>query len=493
MWVVFKKLPLAISIPVIFIIMMMIPSLHGFHVGNENQGRTFLYAALIGSFSLGFISILVQNEPLFMYRHPQLLSCLCFFLVLPFFLAIPFHEAIASQNIINAYLDLVSVVTTTGLPVFSANALSETIIIWRVCVGWTSGFLMWVFAWSLFAQLNLSGLNHLGGGDPGIGYGIKGPFGKAGLPVEKFWREAARLGPIYFLITTVTALSLLFVSGDPIFAVLRAMSTIATFGVDLPGHPGSGWSSEAILILVMFFALSRGTFSRSSSKTKKWLLLYDPEIRVAAILIALAIIILVSLSWSKNSHIGSLVETIWGVFFTSVSFLTTTGLTSTHIPEVLRGFDGAGIIFVALAMLGGGVATTAGGIKLLRVYILAKHCKAEVDHLIAPSQVKKRESNFISMNYPNAMLACVFLILFILVFAAISLGLTLTGSNARESLYLTLATMTNTGPLATGFGDSESIVIELGTSAKLILVFAMVFGRLEVLALLALLNPDIYR
>ena len=186
MWVVFKKLPLAISIPVIFIIMMMIPSLHGFHVGNENQGRTFLYAALIGSFSLGFISILVQNEPLFMYRHPQLLSCLCFFLVLPFFLAIPFHEAIASQNIINAYLDLVSVVTTTGLPVFSANALSETIIIWRVCVGWTSGFLMWVFAWSLFAQLNLSGLNHLGGGTLEADTVSRDPLARRGCQSKSF-------------------------------------------------------------------------------------------------------------------------------------------------------------------------------------------------------------------------------------------------------------------------------------------------------------------
>jgi trk system potassium uptake protein TrkH len=53
--------------------------------------------------------------------------------------------------------------------------------------------------------------------------------------------------------------------------------------------------------------------------------------------------------------------------------------------------------------------------------------------------------------------------------------------------------MTNTGPLATGFSDSENTVIELATSAKLILVFAMVFGRMEVLALLALLNPDLYR
>jgi len=47
--------------------------------------------------------------------------------------------------------------------------------------------------------------------------------------------------------------------------------------------------------------------------------------------------------------------------------------------------------------------------------------------------------------------------------------------------------------LATGFNDYENTVIELGTAAKMILVFAMAFGRMEVLALLALLNPDVYR
>jgi trk system potassium uptake protein TrkH len=187
------------------------------------------------------------------------------------------------------------------------------------------------------------------------------------------------------------------------------------------------------------------------------------------------------------------IKAIWGAAFTSLSFLTTTGLTSDYLPEELRKFGQAGIVIAALAIFGGGVATTAGGIKLLRVYILAGHCKTEVDRLIAPLQVMSGQSKSLSKSHHNAMLACVFLMLFILVFAAITLGLTLTGSGVAEALHLTLATVTNTGPLAQGFGGSESAVIELGTGAKLILAVAMVFGRLEVLALLALLNPDIYR
>ena len=493
MWKLFKKLPLAISIPAIFILIMLIPALHGFYVGNEHQGRTFLYAVLLGIFSISFISLLIQNESLSTHRHTQLWSLLAFFIGLPILLAIPFHEVLVDADIINSYLDIVSVITTTALPVFPANVLSETVVLWRVCMGWASGFLIWVFAWSLFAQLNLTGFEELDVGHPESLTPLNKHSTWDSLASTKFWREAERLGPIYFWITAGTSLLLLFASGDPVYAVLRAMSTIATFGIEIPGHTEAGWSGEAILILVMAFALSRSTFSDLLSKTSRWQFIHDPELRVAAILIVLAMLILTSLSWSAKIHIGSGIESVWGIFFTSISFLTTTGLTSVYIPNGLTGFGPGEIIFMALAMLGGGVATTAGGIKLLRVYILTRHCKDEIDRLMSPSQVKIGQGNHVSSNYPNPMLACVFLILFILVFAAVTLGLTLTGSSPGEALHLTLATLTNAGPLAQEFGNSENTVLELGIRAKLILVFAMAFGRLEVLALLALLNPDIYR
>ena len=493
MWARFQKLPLAISLSALTILMMMIPSLHGFYAGNDHQGRTFLYAVLLGLFALGFMSVSVQGERFSANRHTQIWSLIAFFLGFPAILAVPFHEVTASGQFINPYLDLVSTITTTGLPVFSTGALSETLVIWRVCLGWASGFLIWVFAWSLFAPLNLGGFEHLGARGTADDASVHRAHSTARLPAEKFWREAARLGPIYVWITAATTLALLVTSGDPVFAILRAMSTIATFGIDIPGHSGAGWASEGVMMLVMVFALSRATFSNTFSKMRNWKFHHDPELRVAALLITAAVVMLVCLGWGTSSDFWGHIKAIWGAAFTSLSFLTTTGLTSGYLAEGLRGSGQAGIVIAALAIFGGGVATTAGGIKLLRIYILSGHCKTEIDRLIAPSQVMSGQSKSLSKSHHNAMLACVFLMLFILVFAAITLGLALTGSGVDEALHLTLATVTNTGPLAQGFGGSESAVIELGTGAKLILAVAMVFGRLEVLALLALLNPDIYR
>ena len=494
MWTRFQKLPLAISIPTLFIAMLMIPSLHGFIYGDSHKGRIFFYAVLLGLFGLTFLRFSLQGAVFPMHRHAQLWSLIAFFLGFPMLLAIPLYEVIGTGQFIDAYLDIVSTVTTTGLPIFAPSSLTETLIIWRVSLGWASGFLIWVFAWSVFAPLNLGGFEHLGARGETINQsqGARQTVGR--LPAEKFWREALRLGPVYLWITLAAALALLLVSGDPSYAMLRAMATIATFGIEIPGHSGAGGvPGEAILAVVMLFALSRSTFSTVFARARKWRITEDPELRVAAGLVLVATIVLIGHGAHSVADLGARLELTWGAFFTSLSFLTTTGLASESLPSELLNLDPVEIILVALAMIGGGVATTAGGIKLLRVFILAGHSRAEVNRLIAPSQVMSGQLESRSHDHHSAMLACVFLVLFILVLGAITLALTVTGSPVKEALHLTLATVTNTGPLLPSGVGSQTQVMALPTEAKLILAAAMVLGRLEVLALLALLNPDIYR
>ena len=494
MWTRFQKLPLAISLPTLFIAMLMIPSLHGFISGDSHKGRIFFYAVLLGLFGLTFLRFSLQGAVFPMHRHAQLWSLIAFFLGFPVLLAVPLYEVIGTGQFIDAYLDIVSTVTTTGLPIFAPSSLTETLVIWRVSLGWASGFLIWVFAWSVFAPLNLGGFEHLGarGETMNQSQGARQAIGR--LPAEKFWREALRLGPVYLWITLAAALALLLVSGDPSYAMLRAMATIATFGIEIPGHSAAGGvPGEAILAVVMLFALSRSTFSTVFARARKWRVTEDPELRVAAGLVLVASLVLIGHGAHSVADLGARLELIWGAFFTSLSFLTTTGLASESLPSGLLNLDPVEIILVALAMIGGGVATTAGGIKLLRVFILAGHSRAEVNRLIAPSQVMSGQLESRSHDHHSAMLACVFLVLFILVLGAITLALTVTGSPVKEALHLTLATVTNTGPLLPSGVGSQTQVTALPTEAKLILAAAMVLGRLEVLALLALFNPDIYR
>ena len=80
---------------------------------------------------------------------------------------------------------------------------------------------------------------------------------------------------------------------------------------------------------------------------------------------------------------------LWGAWFTVMSFLTTTGFVSVDW-EVARAWSGLGapsVLLLGLAVFGGGVATTAGGVKLLRVHALYRHSVREMEKLVQPSSV----------------------------------------------------------------------------------------------------------
>ena len=493
MWLEFKRLPLVISLLGLLVLSMLVPAAHGLIFGEAYQGRTFLYAVLLELFVLTFIWLAVKNNKKSSKRHADLWSLLVFFIVFPMALAIPFQEVLVTGRIIDAYLDLVSVITTTGLKIFPDSSLTETLIVWRVCLGWFCGFLMWVFAWSIFAPLSLGGFELLEKKDNKKA-NVQNVFVDRGsLPSEKFWTETVRLAPIYISITIVSTLALLISTRDPGFAVLRAMSTIATFGIDLPGEGARGYGAELTLFFTMMFALSRSTFSGSFFRKKYFEFFFDREFRLGLAIVVCSTVLIFSFSLAREFAPLQTARLVWGAFFTSISFLSTTGLVSEFLPLEFTTFIEANLILSALAMFGGGVATTAGGIKLLRIYILGKHCRLEVHHLLSPAQVITRQNDRKLKNYHNAMLACVFFMVFILSFALITLGLALTGSTINEAVALTLATITNTGPIVEQINTSSESIIDFEFLAKIILVGSMVLGRLEVLALLALLNPDIYR
>ena len=493
MWLEFKRLPLVISLLGLLVLSMLVPAVHGLIFGEAYQGRTFLYAVLLELFVLIFIWLAVKTNKKSAKRHADLWSLLVFFIVFPMALAVPFQEVLVTGRIVDAYLDLVSVITTTGLKVFPDSSLTGTLIIWRVCLGWLCGFLMWVFAWSIFSPLSLGGFELLENKDHKKA-NVQNEFVNLGsLPSEKFWNETVRLAPIYISITIVFAVVLLISTRDPSFAALRAMSTIATFGIYLPGDGARGFAAELTLFIIMMFALSRATFSVSFFRKKYFELFFDREFRLGLAIVVCSTVVISIFIFEGEFELLKAARLAWGAFFTSISFLTTTGLVSEFLPSEFRTFIEANLILSALAMFGGGVATTAGGIKLLRIYILGKHCRLEVHHLLSPAQVINGQNDRKLNYYHNAMLVCIFFMVFVLSFVLVTLGLALTGSTINEAVTLTLATITNTGPIVEQININSESIVDFDFFAKIILVASMVLGRLEVLALLALLNPDIYR
>ena len=139
---------------------------------------------------------------------------------------------------------------------------------------------------------------------------------------------------------------------------------------------------------------------------------------------------------------------LWGGVFTVMSFLTTTGFESASW-EVARNWSGLatpGLILMGLALVGGGVATTAGGVKLLRVYALYKHGVREMERLAIPASVGGDGPVARRMRRHGAYYAWIFFMLFAISIAAVMLALSLSGLEFEPALVLTIAQLVDHRP-----------------------------------------------
>ncbi|MFN6977523.1 MAG: potassium transporter TrkG, partial [Gemmobacter sp.] len=186
---------------------------------------------------------------------------------------------------------------------------------------------------------------------------------------------------------------------------------------------------------------------------------------------------------------------LWGAVFTVLSFLTTTGYESTGWADarVWSGLETPGLLLLGLAVIGGGVATTAGGVRLLRVYALYRHARRELDRIAHPSSIGGGGPQMRALRREGAYLAFVTFMLFALSLGGLTAALAAAGVGFERSVVLAVTALATTGPLSElALAGGEGFQ-RLGDGAKVILAAGMVLGRLEMLALLALLAPGVWR
>ena len=147
---------------------------------------------------------------------------------------------------------------------------------------------------------------------------------------------------------------------------------------------------------------------------------------------------------------------------------------------------------VGLCMFGGGLATTAGGIKLLRISILFSAFSNETGKLLYPSSITGTYINQKGFEI-SIFMAWVFLMLFIFSLALITIVLSIFGSSFEQAVILAVACLTTTGPIIEAAGLDFSLVSELSYFSKLALIVSMVLGRLEILVALSVITAVLTR
>ena len=484
---------------------MLLPLMHAASTRDWEVARAFLYSSILFSMLTVLLGIASYNTRAGNISRSHLLSYLAAFVALPLMLAVPFYESVGNTSFLNSYVEMVASMTTTGATLFDdPTRLPPSVHLWRGIVGWLGGYLIWVCAIAILAPMNLGGFeityNH-----KQVGQSDTGPKGMfRSDPRERLLRFSLKLFPIYAGLTGLLWLLLVSAGQSPFVGLTNAMATISTSGITpFPaGDPiGGGHVGEAVVLCFLVFALSRQTFTVDFTPHRGRQLKKDKEIRLALLIIILIPLLMFTRHWfgalevEEEQNALAALKALWGGVFTVASFLTTTGFVSADWADSQQwsGLSTPGMILLGVAMIGGGVATTAGGVKLLRVFALYQHGRREMDKLIHPSSVGKLGGQDGALRRRGTYAAWVFFMLFALSITFVTLAFAAFGLDFEQSTVLAVAALSTTGPLTAIGGEVPVVLGELADGAKIVLAAAMVLGRLETLVIIALFNPEFWR
>lgn len=495
--------PIFVPIAGVAAVAMLVPALVGYGTGDVHSGQMFIQAAALLGLAVGLVGITMAERGRVETVRGQLLTLLAAYAVLPLALAVPHRMVVPDATFTGAWFEMISAITTTGAVIYdSAETVPLAAHVWRATVAWLGGLMAWVTAIALLAPMNIGGFEvrapllhslRAAGNDP-----LRGSID----PFARLIRFTRLLVPVYTSLTALAWIALLAAGEDQITALCHAMAALSTSGLSPIGGLGAGSAglmAEVIVLGALVFALSRTTFARIQLGETRLTPLNDSELRLGIGLIVGVALLLFARHWIGSGEGSELTESwasaLWGNVFTVASFLTTAGFVSSTWDSAASwsGLTTPGMALMGVAIFGGGVATTAGGVKLLRVYALSRHMQRELQRLVMPSSVGGDGRAARRMRKQGAIIAWIFFMLFALSIAAVTTTLTLIGLGFEEAMILTIAALTTCGPLVQVAGEFPLYYDTLPPAARAILGAAMVTGRLESLAIVALLNIDLWR
>ncbi len=497
-----RSLPLFVQLLAFSVVMMYLPMAFAIRLEDWDVARTFFYYTTFLLILLALVGIAVTGYSSRNNARHYLVTVFAAFLTIPALLAMPFTYLVPSITYFQAYFEMLSCLTTTGATLFDDPTLVPAPLhMMRAIVGWIGGFFILVVAMAIFAPLQIGGFEIFA-----AGRGTQKTSNQIATADarQRLTRYASQIFPVYVFVTSLLVLCLLIAGDRTLVAVSHAMSIISTSGISPVGGlqgASSGYAGEALMFLFLFFAVSRHTFFFSTDKEVVQNLKLDKEVNLVLLCVTVIPALLFIRHWTAAFEVSTSVEApsaiaaLWGAMFTVLSFLTTTGFESASW-EGARSWSGlgtTGIILMGLSIMGGGIATTAGGVKLLRVYALYKHGQREIDRLSHPNSVAGSSLRVRMIRREGAQIAWIFLMLFVLSLALVALALSATGISFSDSLLFATAGLSNTGPLANAAGESFTGYANISDTGKVILCVAMVLGRLEALAVIAVLNPNYWR
>lgn len=437
--------------------------------------------------AMGGAMTLKKPESFNIYAKEGFVICGLGWIIISALGALPFVISGCIPSYIDAFFETASGFTTTGASILNEiHSLPKSILFWRSFTHWIGGMGILSFMIAIIPRAKGNSMFIMKAEVPGP---------SAGKVVSKISDSARILYIIYFVMTIIEIAVLYFgsrITGDNIRlfdCVVNAFATAGTGGFSVLNDSILGYHSvftEWVMTVFMFlfginFNLYFYLITRKISSIFK-----DEELR-GYIIINLTAVILITINIS--SMYTSLSTAIRDSFFSVNSVMSTTGFCTADFnnwPTFSK------VILVILMCIGCSAGSTGGGLKVVRIELLIKQMLCDIRRALRPHAVVNVRLNKKTVDKKIMKNISSYLNIYIITLVLSVFLIALDNFDPTTSFTAVISCLNNIGPGLEVVGPVGNYS-EFSVLSKLVLIFDMLAGRLELFPILLLFSPNTWK
>ncbi len=448
----------------------------------ESAAAPFLYSAIITLITGILVFTPLRNEEKVYGTREGYLILTSIWILFSAFGSLPYLFASSVGSFTDAFFESISGFTTTGATIFKdIESLPHGILFWRSITQWLGGIT--IITLSFYVLPVIKSLN--------IQLATTEFSGQMTDKIHpKAIETTKRLVSIYIALTLGEALLLIIGKMPPFDAICHSLSTLSTGGFSTRNNGIAAFSSpyiRAVITLFMFFAGTNLALVYFSIKGQFKKIIRNNEFVLYAVIATGFSLLITFLIFHESGN--PLSKALSEGFFNTISIITTTGFYTVNFSQ----WGNLALMIIFILMFTGGMAGSAsGGIKIIRLMIIAKNARNESRQLIHPyaylpvSIERKRVQQSIVYNL------LIFIIIYSITLCAGALIISLLDYDVITSFSTAASMIGNIGPGLGTFGPFTTYA-DLPSTGKWVLCTLMLLGRLELLTVIVLFTRSFYR
>ncbi|AQZ94596.1 TrkH family potassium uptake protein [Halopseudomonas phragmitis] len=475
--------PVLLVVGILTLIMtglMSCVALFAFWRGDPELSVFLISAAIAGGAGLTLVLLGRQARFHLVARQLYLLTSLSW-LGMSLVGALPLFFSHFQLSFVDAVFEAVSGITTTGSTVLSGlEQLPPSLLLWRSMLQWLGGLGVIGMAVSILPFLRVGGMR--------LFHTESSDWSDKSIPRIQ---TLARLLVAIYLCISLACMLAYWLAGMNLFdAINHAMTTVSTGGYATDDRSMGRFDERVLWVAIVFMLLGALPFTLIIAFVQRPRLALLSNSQVMALLSVVAVVSLLLSAFLVWNGELPLFSALTQATFNLVSVITTTGYASADYTQ--WGAFSVALFFVVM-FIGGCSGSTSGGMKVFRFQLSYLFLRSQIRKLVHPSGVFVTRYNGKTVQDDIILSAVAFSFLFFLTLAVLTLLLALLGLDLVTSLSAAATALTNVGP---GLGDivgPAGNFQPLPSTAKWLLCFGMLLGRLELLTMMVLFTPMFWR